>query len=87
MLYFFIALILSVVFTLLIRQVALKFGFVDRPDGDRKIHQKPVALLGGTAIFLSFLLVAGYLLYFHPLYDIIIFAGKLFWVFVAGLIL
>ena len=87
MFYFLLALVLSIIFTLLIRQVALKFGFVDRPDGDRKIHQKPVALLGGTAIFLSFLLVAGYLLYWHPLYDIDIFAGKMFWVFVGGLIL
>ena len=49
---FLLALVLSIIFTLLIRQVALKFGFVDRPDGDRKIHQKPVALLGGTAIFI-----------------------------------
>ncbi|WP_424768584.1 MraY family glycosyltransferase [Paenibacillus sp. sgz302251] len=33
-----------------LRRLALKLGFVDRP-AERKIHQKPIPLMGGTAIF------------------------------------
>jgi UDP-GlcNAc:undecaprenyl-phosphate GlcNAc-1-phosphate transferase len=37
-----------------VRQVALHYGVVDKPGGARKIHHKPVPLMGGLAIFLSF---------------------------------
>lgn len=87
MLYFTIAFLLSVIFTLLIRRLALRFGVLDRADEARKIGKGPVPLLGGTAIFLSFFLVAGYLLYIHPLYDINIFAGKMLGVFIASVLL
>ena len=55
---FLIAFILSIILTWLIRKVALRCKIVDQPDfGGRKIHKKPVPLLGGLAIFLSFFLV------------------------------
>lgn len=39
-----------------VRRYALKRGIVDRPDAEgRKIHKKPVAYLGGVAIFAGFL--------------------------------
>jgi UDP-GlcNAc:undecaprenyl-phosphate/decaprenyl-phosphate GlcNAc-1-phosphate transferase len=59
MIYFLIfltSLALSVIFTLASRKIALKFDIVDRPDYKRKIHKKPIPLLGGLAIFISFFL-------------------------------
>lgn len=35
----------------LARWVAVKLEIVDRPDGARKIHQYPIAYLGGAAVF------------------------------------
>ncbi len=43
----------SLVFTMLARRVAMRIGLVDRPDGHRKLHQHPVALGGGAAIFMG----------------------------------
>lgn len=47
------ALIFSLVFTPIIKFVALKLNILDQP-GHRKIHNKPVPLMGGEAIFVSF---------------------------------
>ncbi len=43
----------SLVATPLVRQASRKWGFVDRPDGRRKVHKEPVALGGGAAILLA----------------------------------
>lgn len=51
----------SVVLTGLIQFLAKKFKIVDDPNGNhsgRKIHKKPIPLLGGLAIFFSFNIVA-----------------------------
>ncbi|MFA6550998.1 MAG: MraY family glycosyltransferase [Patescibacteria group bacterium] len=58
---FFLTLIISIVTTFAIKQLALKFSVVDRPDSARKIHKKAIPLLGGLAIFVSFFLA----LYFN----------------------
>src|SRR5580693_551718 len=50
-----ISFILSFVLTMLIRPLAVKIGFVDKPGG-RKIHANPKPLGGGVAIFWSFAL-------------------------------
>jgi UDP-GlcNAc:undecaprenyl-phosphate GlcNAc-1-phosphate transferase len=39
-----------------VRDAAIRFGIVDRPDGRLKTQREPVAYLGGLAIYLSFLL-------------------------------
>jgi UDP-GlcNAc:undecaprenyl-phosphate GlcNAc-1-phosphate transferase len=39
-----------------VREAALRFGIVDRPDGRLKSQKEPVAYLGGLSIYLSFLL-------------------------------
>ncbi len=58
--------ILSLVFTVLVKKIALKLWIVDQPDKERKVHSRPVPLLGGWAIFAAFFIVAyfakGYLL-------------------------
>jgi len=53
---FALAAILSAVFTPRVREAAIRFGIVDRPDGRLKNHREPVPYLGGLAICLSFLL-------------------------------
>jgi len=53
---FVLALLLALYTTPLMRQAAIRFGIVDRPDGALKTQKEPVAYLGGLAIYLSFLL-------------------------------
>jgi len=52
-----IAVAISAAATPLVRKLALKLEVVDLPKGKRKIHKKPIPLLGGLAIYLSFVLV------------------------------
>jgi len=49
---FSIAFLLSLFLTLLAKNIAPKIGAIDVPD-KRKVHKKPIARLGGLAIFLS----------------------------------
>ena len=50
-----VSFVIAWVLTFVIRRVAIRIGFVDKP-GHRKIHSKPIALGGGIAIFLAFAL-------------------------------
>ena len=52
---FGLAMALAAGVTPLIRRFALRRGIIDRPSEPRKIHTKPVAYLGGAAIFFGFL--------------------------------
>jgi UDP-GlcNAc:undecaprenyl-phosphate GlcNAc-1-phosphate transferase len=52
---FVIALCSSLILTVPIRHLALRYGMVDKP-GPRKVHVKPIPLLGGIAIYLGFAL-------------------------------
>jgi UDP-GlcNAc:undecaprenyl-phosphate GlcNAc-1-phosphate transferase len=47
---------LSLWLTPRVREAAIRFGIVDRPDGRLKGQKEPVPYLGGVAIYLSFLL-------------------------------
>ncbi|WP_251519122.1 MULTISPECIES: glycosyltransferase family 4 protein [Staphylococcus] len=47
--------IVSLIITPLIIKVSHKFGIVDKPNF-RKVHTKPISVLGGTVILLSFLI-------------------------------
>lgn len=49
--------LLSVFLTDFIRILAIKWGIVDKPDGDRKLHKLSIPLLGGISIYLSFSIV------------------------------
>jgi len=57
---FVFALILSLYLTPVMRRASLQFGIVDHPDGKLKKHKKPIAYLGGVAIYLSFLLALAF---------------------------
>ncbi|MEK7619875.1 MAG: MraY family glycosyltransferase [Patescibacteria group bacterium] len=45
--------VLSFFLTLFVRRVAIYFGIIDQPGLLRKIHTRPVAMLGGVAIFVA----------------------------------
>ena len=52
------------------RQISKKIRLIDRPDKIRKLHKKPVPLLGGIMIFASFILINLYLIFFSKLTNI-----------------
>lgn len=54
----------SVVFTILTKRFAWRHKIIDRPTFWRKIHTQPTPLLGGVAVFLSFLIVSFYYSFF-----------------------
>ena len=45
--------------TYIVRAVSRRIGFVDLPDGKRKIHVNPVALGGGVAVFATMCVIVG----------------------------
>ena len=47
-----VTLVISLILTPMIIKVSIKFDLVDRPNF-RKVHTKPVSVLGGTVILLS----------------------------------
>lgn len=51
---FFAALAISLILTPLIAKFAVRVNFVDSPSG-KKVHAKPTPLLGGLAIYFSFI--------------------------------
>jgi UDP-GlcNAc:undecaprenyl-phosphate GlcNAc-1-phosphate transferase len=51
------AFIVAVIITELVRSLALRLKIVDRPTEPRKIHKQPIPLLGGLAVYLTFVLV------------------------------
>ncbi len=46
---------LSAVITPLVRKYAIKLQIVDIPKDNRRVHNKPIPLLGGMAIYISFM--------------------------------
>jgi UDP-GlcNAc:undecaprenyl-phosphate GlcNAc-1-phosphate transferase len=45
-----LSLTLSLLFTPLVRSLALRWNFVDLPDNKRKVHRKPIPRIGGIAL-------------------------------------
>lgn len=54
---FFISAVLSLIFTPLVRMLALKYGRVAKPREDRW-HKTPIALFGGIAIYFSIIITS-----------------------------
>ncbi|HSN58075.1 MAG TPA: MraY family glycosyltransferase, partial [Clostridiaceae bacterium] len=52
-----IAAAISAAATPVVKKIALKLDIIDSPKGKRKIHDKPIPLLGGLAIYFSFMSV------------------------------
>lgn len=60
----FTAFFISLIFTPLVRKLAFKIGAVDVPKDNRRVHKKPMPLIGGLAIYISMVIAA---LIFLPL--------------------
>ncbi|MDI6606483.1 MAG: MraY family glycosyltransferase, partial [Candidatus Omnitrophota bacterium] len=75
--------ILSLLLTPLVRSFALKYGLVSYPRSDRW-HKRPTAILGGTAIYLSVILPALFLLPLNK--NLIGLLGGATMLFLVGLI-
>src|SRR4051812_31754339 len=58
----FLAFLISILLTPLCRNLFRRFGIVDRPDQDRKLHAQPIAHMGGVPIVIAY--VASCLLLF-----------------------
>jgi UDP-GlcNAc:undecaprenyl-phosphate GlcNAc-1-phosphate transferase len=85
---FIVTFLLAVFLTGLVRRLALKYKIVDEPTEPRKIHKKPMPLLGGFAIFLSFFGVLAYYVFFtDKILGTEIFAKNLIGVFLGGALL
>lgn len=86
---FILSFIISYFLTLFFKKLSFKFKIIDFPDADRKIHERPVALLGGWAIYLSFVFLILCLIIFFP--QIILTHGigiaQIAGLIIAGLIL
>lgn len=55
---FFLTLFLTIVFTLAVKKIALKFNIVDLPEKKAwAVHKRETPLLGGVAIFLAYFMV------------------------------
>jgi UDP-GlcNAc:undecaprenyl-phosphate GlcNAc-1-phosphate transferase len=55
---FAIAAVGTFVFTFPVRRIALRTGAIDQPGIDR-VHEKPMPVIGGSALFLAFALAVG----------------------------
>jgi len=62
---FLIAMVVTIIMTPFMKKLAFKFNVVDKPNEDRKIHQKVMPYLGGIAIAIGFF--AGYLFLYPKL--------------------
>lgn len=51
---FFIAMVISFALTPLVKRLAVKLGIIDIPKDARRVHNKPIPLIGGLAIYISF---------------------------------
>ena len=56
---FIVAYLISFIFTPIMRRVAEYYGVIDKPDLMRKMHSRPVAYLGGVAVFMDSLSPSG----------------------------
>ncbi|PIR07012.1 MAG: hypothetical protein COV55_01130 [Candidatus Komeilibacteria bacterium CG11_big_fil_rev_8_21_14_0_20_36_20] len=84
---FLISLALSFVITKFVMVLAKRTAILDYPKDQRKIHQQPMPLLGGVAIFFSFIIAVFILWQSHQLLDERISWSIICWFLLAGLIL
>ncbi len=86
---FILSLTISYFLTLLAKKLSFKFKILDYPNVERKIHNQPIALLGGWAIYLSFSLLTLLFIIFFPslvlTYNISLL--QIIGIIVAGLVL
>lgn len=72
---FLITLVITVPAVLIVKRFAIKLRVIDDPNlaPERKLHKKPIPLMGGTAIFAVFFIIAAYYIFYT---ERIIFQGS-----------
>ena len=63
---FVAALLVALVLTPRVRRLAFQRGWVDRPDGERKLHKMPTPAVGGLAIFAGAVAGMGVIVFAAP---------------------
>jgi len=48
--------VISLLVTPLVKKLAIKIGAIDVPKDERRVHKKPIPLLGGLAIYIAFII-------------------------------
>lgn len=66
LIYFGLATLCSLLITPLVIRLAYEFGILDQPDRVRKIHEKPIPLMGGFGILASIILTGYLFIYLNP---------------------
>ena len=61
-----LAFLVCFITTPLVRDLCLRWNIVDHPDGDRKLHVRPIPRIGGIPIALSYAAALGLMLIFAP---------------------
>ncbi len=84
---FIASMTLAFVLTLAVRYLAIKMKVIDLPDKERKFHDKPTPLFGGLAIYITFWLVLGWLLFFTDFTHKHLSNGSLLAIFLGSTIL
>lgn len=84
---FLISFGLALIFTPLVKKLALKLKIIDYPEGSRKLHHQPVPLLGGLALFFSFFITLLLSWSLGWLHDGIIAERQILGLILGGLIL
>ncbi len=56
-----VSFVVAVVMTPIVARLAVSWGWMDRPDGRRKLHRRPVPAVGGVAVILGFAVAAAVL--------------------------
>lgn len=51
-----ISAVISLLATPLVKKLAVKIGAIDVPKDERRVHKKPIPLLGGLAIYIAFII-------------------------------
>lgn len=87
LLYALLGFAVSIFCTLAVKRAAKSSDVLDRPDAIRHLHKRPVPLLGGVALFVSWWSVVAYLVFFNPLFGIERIKDKLVAAFFASLII
>ena len=63
---YFTALAMAALAAPMVAGISGKLGIVDKPDGHRKLHTKPVPLAGGITILVSGILAMGVTVWLKP---------------------
>ena len=81
---FLFAFVGAIIFTWLAIRLSAKFGIMDFPDAERKVHTRPVPLLGGVAVFAAYTLAL--LLNFHFSWELKGVVIASFFLMISGLL-